>query len=53
MVMEEEEVTDESLLQAVETLYENRNEKTAAMAAASHIDSIRVITDLIESCVRK
>ena len=53
MVMEEEEVTDESLLQAIETLYENRNEKTAAMAAASHIDSIRVITDLIESCVKK
>ena len=53
MVMEEAKVTDESLLAAIRNLYEKREEKIAAMAAASHIDSIEIITELIENCVNK
>ena len=53
MVLEEEEVTDESLLSAVRTLYESRDKYIDNMAEATHIDSIRKITDLIEECVNK
>ena len=51
MVLEEEEVTDEVLLTSVRALYKQRDKYIDKMAQASHIDSIRVITDLIEECV--
>ena len=53
MVLEEEEITDESLLAAVRTLYKDRSKYIDKMAEASRIDSIRKITDLIEECVNR
>lgn len=52
MVMEEEEVTEETLLQAILTLYEDRRKYTEAMKNANEIDSITKITELIEGCIR-
>ena len=47
MVLEEEEITDEKLLDTIHTLYKNRQSYADAMASSSHLDSIRCITDLI------
>jgi len=52
MVLEEEEITDETLLRTIHELYEKREEKIAVMNAAAHIDSIQTITELIEECCR-
>lgn len=47
MVLEEEELTDQVLLDAVHKLYENRDTYRAAMENAPGQDSIAVICDLI------
>jgi UDP-N-acetylglucosamine--N-acetylmuramyl-(pentapeptide) pyrophosphoryl-undecaprenol N-acetylglucosamine transferase len=52
MVMEEEEITETSLLQAIHTLYENRQSYHDTMAASEGSDSIRQIIRLIEDCVK-
>lgn len=49
MVLEEEELTDEVLLNAVHNLYENRNSYITAMKNSSQQNSIDTIIDLIES----
>ncbi|MBQ0001670.1 MAG: undecaprenyldiphospho-muramoylpentapeptide beta-N-acetylglucosaminyltransferase [Clostridiales bacterium] len=52
MVMEEEEITEEKLLAAVQALYENRQKYHDTMAASEGSDSIAQITQLIESCAK-
>ncbi|MDO5389792.1 MAG: undecaprenyldiphospho-muramoylpentapeptide beta-N-acetylglucosaminyltransferase [Eubacteriales bacterium] len=51
MVLEEEEITDEKLLETIHTLYEKRNDFITVMKQSNSIDSITKITDLIEDCV--
>lgn len=51
MVLEEEDCTDETLLQAIHSLYEHRTDYIRAMEQANSIDSITKITDLIENCI--
>ena len=52
MVLEEEEITDEKLLETIHTLYEKRDDFTNAMKQSNSIDSITKITNLIEDCVK-
>ena len=52
MVLEEEEITDEKLLETIHTLYEKRDDFTAVMKQSNSIDSITTITTLIEDCVK-
>ena len=47
-VAEEEQITPDSLLSAVHTLYENRQKMSDAMAASRQTDSIETIISLIE-----
>lgn len=49
MVLEEQDLTEESLLQAVQHLYENRETYQKAMQNSSHRDSIRIILQLIDN----
>ena len=49
MVLEEEELTNETLLSAVHNLYDNREKYIDAMKHSSQQDSIDTIIDLIES----
>lgn len=49
MVLEEENLTEESLLEAVGKLYENRETYRKAMQSSSYTDSIRVILQLIDN----
>ena len=51
MVLEEEELTDESLLSAVHHLYDNRAQYKEAMTGSGQQDSIDTIIELIESAV--
>lgn len=51
MVLEEEELTDESLLSAIHHLYDNRAQYKEAMAGSGQQDSIDTIIELIESAV--
>lgn len=51
MVLEEEELTDESLLSAVHQLYDNRAQYKKAMTVSGQQDSIDTIIELIESAV--
>lgn len=53
MVLEEEEITEASLLQAIRSLYENRQKYHDTMAAGSGSDSIGIITSLIEECASR
>lgn len=50
MVLEEEEITDETLLDAIRRLYADRQTFIDAMSNSSHVDSIRKIIDIIEEC---
>ena len=50
MVLEEEELTPETLLTSVRQLYENRETFIAAMNSSSHTDSIGRILTLIQEC---
>lgn len=49
MVLEEEAITDETLLQAIHSLYESRNAFSSAMSNSSQTDSIETIIRLIEA----
>lgn len=51
MVLEEEEISNETLLGAVHTLYENRASFSMAMHNSSQTDSIESIIHLIETAV--
>lgn len=53
MVLEEEEITEASLLQAIRSLYENRQKYHDTMAAGRGSDSIGIITSLIEECASR
>lgn len=53
MVLEEEEITEETLLHAIKELYANRQTFIDTMADSSEMDSIRQITSLIEECSKK
>lgn len=52
-VLEEEELTNEILLNAVHDLYENRESYITAMSASKHKDSIEQIIQLFEAAVKK
>lgn len=53
IVLEEEEVTKETLLNAVQNLYANRENYTDAMSKSDQQDSIQTILNLIEECASK
>lgn len=52
MVLEEEEITEEKLLETIRHLYEQRDSYTAVMQNANSIDSITKITNLLEDCIK-
>ena len=52
-VIEEEELTKDSLLSAVKEVYGNRDKYKDAMAKSGQMDSIATIIDLINSQVKK
>lgn len=52
MVLEEEEITEETLLKAIHELYKNRQSYIDAMSQSGHVDSIQKIVDIIEACVK-
>lgn len=47
-LLEEEAVTDESLLKAIHTVYENRSSYIDAMSKSQANDAIKIIADLID-----
>ena len=51
MVLEEEEITDQKLLDTIHQLYDNRHSFEEAMAKSKQMDSIHHIVSLIEGCV--
>lgn len=51
-VLEEEEITEEKLLETIRQLYTDHQKYTDAMAGNGQVDSISKITDLIEECAR-
>lgn len=53
IVLEEEAVTKETLLNAVQNLYANRESYTSAMSKSGQQDSIQTILNLIEECASK
>ena len=53
MVLEEEEITEETLLKAIRELYANRQTYIDTMSNSSQMDSIRQIAALIEECAAK
>lgn len=52
MVLEEEEITEETLLNSIRELYQNRQSYIDTMAKSQTMDSISQITSLIEECVQ-
>lgn len=50
MVLEEEEITEQTLLDAIRKLYKNRQSYIDAMASGKQMDSITQIVNLIEDC---
>ena len=52
MVLEEEEITDESLLAAIRRLYADRHTYEQLMAESRQMDSIHHILSLIEECAQ-
>lgn len=53
IVLEEEEVTKDTLLKAVQDLFENRDRYASAMNKSGQQDSIHTILNLIEECATK
>ena len=51
--IEEEEITESTLLNVIRELYQNRESYVHAMSESSHMNSIEKITGLIEDCVNK
>lgn len=52
MVIEEEAITPDKMLSAIKTLYADRQSYKEAMANSNQTDSIQVIMNLIEGCVK-
>lgn len=52
MVLEEEEITEETLLNSIRELYQNRQSYIDTLAKSQTMDSISQITSLIEECVQ-
>jgi len=52
MVIDEDELTSERLLKAVDELYKNKNKYIETMTAAAGKDSITLITDIIDSVAK-
>lgn len=52
MVLEEEEITEKTLLDAIRKLYADRQAYIDTMSKSQHLDSIRQIVSLIEGCVQ-
>ncbi|MDC7290634.1 undecaprenyldiphospho-muramoylpentapeptide beta-N-acetylglucosaminyltransferase [Blautia schinkii] len=52
MVLEEEEITEKTLLNSIRELYANRQSYIDAMSASRHLDSIQHIADILEECVK-
>lgn len=52
MVLEEEEITEETLLNAIHQLYADRQSYIDAMSQNGHVDSIQKIIDIIEACIK-
>ncbi len=50
MVLEEENMNDETLLQAIQELYQNRQQYIASMSANQEMDSIEKIINLVDEC---
>lgn len=50
MVLEEEEITEKTLLDSIQELYANRQSYTDAMAQSKHIDSIDHIVNILKEC---
>lgn len=50
--MEEEEITNEKLLDTIHELFQNRDRYISAMKSSNQQDSIDTIIDLIESVAR-
>ena len=50
MVLEEEEITDTTLLDSIKKLYQERDKYIAAMSAGKNLNSIQHIVSLIEEC---
>ena len=53
MVLEEEEITESTLLNSIRELYQNRQSYIDAMSESSHMNSIEKITGLIEDCANR
>ena len=53
MVLEEEEITEEKLLEAIHALYKNRDDFRKKMEESQLADSIGEITTLIDQCALK
>jgi UDP-N-acetylglucosamine--N-acetylmuramyl-(pentapeptide) pyrophosphoryl-undecaprenol N-acetylglucosamine transferase len=53
VVMEEENITEDSLLASIRSLYADRQKYTTAMANSERADSIKLVLDLIEECANK
>ena len=53
MVLEEEEITNQKLLESIQTLYQNRNSYIQAMEKSKQTDSIEQIVQLFEQAVNK
>lgn len=51
-VLEEEEITDDTLLQAILDLYKNRTDYIEAMSKSTQMDSIGTIVQLINDCTK-
>lgn len=52
MVLEEEEITEKTLMNSIRELYANRKSYMDAMTDSRHLDSIQHIADIIEECVK-
>lgn len=52
MVLEEEEITDQKLLDSIRSLYSNRHSYEETMGAGKQMDSIHHILSLIQECTK-
>lgn len=52
VVLEEEEITDDKLLSAIQNLYQERQNYIDTMLRSKQLDSIQTIADLIDECAK-
>lgn len=53
IVLEEEQMTDASLLQSIRNLYNNRDNYSAAMKKAAELNAVETITDILVSLTKQ